>query len=86
MNKFADLIGVEIQLHSCMPSDEIQLRIEQEEAACLGKIAFINGRITIDDYIDILEMCEVDIDDYFIAVEQNIEGLCPGLMTPLIGI
>lgn len=86
MHNFADLIGVEIQLHPYMSSDEIQLRIEQEEAAYLGKIAFINGRITIDEYIDILEMCEVDIDDFFIAVEQNIEGLCPGLMTPSIGI
>ncbi|HLO88876.1 MAG TPA: hypothetical protein VK203_28265 [Nostocaceae cyanobacterium] len=68
-----DILGVEIPLHPEMCQDEINTRIEQEEAAYLGKIAFLKGKITLEEYLDILEMCEVDMDDYLLNLEGNLK-------------
>ncbi|MEH2244596.1 hypothetical protein [Nostoc sp.] len=46
--------------------------IEQLECAELAQQRFIEGVISFEDYLDILELCEVDIDDYLITVEDNL--------------
>ncbi|WP_017656229.1 hypothetical protein [Fortiea contorta] len=66
------VIGVEIPLYPQMTEDEIALRLEQEEAAHLGLMAFLKGQITFEEYLDILEMCEVDMDDYVPNLESNL--------------
>jgi hypothetical protein len=67
-----DIIGVEIPLYPQITEDEIALRIEQEEAAYLGRKAFLKGQISPDEYFDILEMCEVNMDDFLINLEGNL--------------
>ncbi len=67
-----EIIGIEIPLFPQITDEEIKLRIEQEEAAYLGKIAFIKGKISLEEYLDILEMCEVDIDDFLLTLENNL--------------
>lgn len=67
-----EIIGVEIPLFPQMTEDEIQLRLEQEEAAYLGKIAYLTGQITLEEYLDILEMCEVNMDGYLLNLEENL--------------
>jgi hypothetical protein len=66
------VIGVEIPLYPQMTEDEIVLRIEQEEAAHLGLTCFCNGQITLEEYMDILEMCEVEMDGYISNIESNL--------------
>ncbi|MCC5620196.1 hypothetical protein [Nostoc sp. CHAB 5715] len=68
------VIGVEIPLYPQMTEDEIALRLEQEEAAHLGLTCFCNGQITIEEYMDILEMCEVEMDVYCLNLEQNLSA------------
>jgi hypothetical protein len=68
----AGIIGVEIPLYPQMTEDEIKLRLEQEEAAHLGQVAFCKGLITLEEYMDILEMCEVDMDDFVSNLESNL--------------
>jgi hypothetical protein len=68
------VIGVEIPLYPQMTEDEIALRLEQEETAQLAMTCFCNGSITPEEYMDILEMCEVDMDSYCINLEQNLNA------------
>jgi hypothetical protein len=68
------VIGVEIPLYPQMTEDEIKLRLEQEEAAQLAMTCFCNGSITPEEYMDILEMCEVDMDSYCLNLEQNLNA------------
>ncbi|MDZ8090239.1 MAG: hypothetical protein RMY16_32515 [Nostoc sp. DedQUE12b] len=68
------IIGVEIPLYPQMTEDEIALRVEQEEAAQLAMTCFCNGSITLEEYMDILEMCEVDMDSYCLNLEQNLNA------------
>jgi hypothetical protein len=69
------VIGVEIPLFPEMETDEMQLRLDQEEAACLGKIAYLKNKITFEEYLDILKMCEVDIDGYLLNLEGNLSEI-----------
>ncbi|MBD2516860.1 hypothetical protein H6G93_17915 [Nostoc sp. FACHB-973] len=69
------IIGVEIPLYPQMTEDEITLRLEQEEAAQLGLTCFLKGQITLEEYMDILEMCEVDMDAYCLNLEQNLSDV-----------
>lgn len=67
------IIGVEIPLYPQMTEDEIVLKLEQEEAAQLAMTCFCRS-ITPEEYMDILEMCEVDMDSYFLNLEQNLKA------------
>lgn len=52
-------------------SDSLEL-IEQLECADLAKQNFINGLLSFEDFLDILKLCDVNIDDYLIIVEGNL--------------
>lgn len=71
----SEILGVEIPLFPQMSLDEIEIRIEQEECAYLGKIAFLNNQISLEDYFDILELCEVGMDEYLINLESSIKTI-----------
>ena len=55
-----------------MTDDESTKLIDQLECAELAKQRFIDGSINFEDFLDILELCEVNIDDYLITVEENL--------------
>ncbi|MBD2388445.1 hypothetical protein [Cylindrospermum sp. FACHB-282] len=67
-----DLIKIEIPLFSEMTDDEVKLRIEQEEIAYLARQAFLKGSIPLEDYFDVLEAVEVDMDDYVTTLESGL--------------
>lgn len=67
-----NLIGVEIPLFPELEGSEIEKRIEQEEAASLAMDCFIHGKISLEDYLDILELCEVDMDAYSENINSNL--------------
>jgi len=66
------IIGVEIPLFPELEDDEISRRIEQEEAATLAMDCFLKGKISVSDYLDILELCEVEMDAYCQNLESNL--------------
>lgn len=51
--------------------------IKQLEAAQLALTRFLEGSIQFSDYCDILQLCDVNVDDFLINVEQNlsVDGL-----------
>ena len=67
-----DILGLRIVTTEKMSVSESLKLIEQLECAELAQQRFIEGVISFEDYLDILELCEVDIDDYLITVEDNL--------------
>lgn len=66
------IFGLSIITTQDLSEQESFKLIEQLEGAELAKQNFINGSISFEDFLNILELCEVDIDDYLITVEQNL--------------
>jgi len=62
--------------HSICENEAAYL-IKQLEAAQLALTRFIEGAINFSDYCDILQLCDVNVDDFLINVEQNlaVDGL-----------
>ena len=58
-----------------MSQDESLKLIEQLECAELALSQFVKGGISFNDYVDILKLCNVDIEDYFIQVESNLTAV-----------
>jgi hypothetical protein len=72
----SQILELEIQIASPMKSEESQYLIKQLETAELAKDKFLKNQISFQDYIDILEVCNIDIDDYLINLEDNLEEQC----------
>lgn len=54
-----------------LSQDEINHLILKEEVANLGLKRFLKGQISFNDYLDVLEVCNVDVDDYLQTVDEN---------------
>jgi hypothetical protein len=67
-----DILGLTIMTTQGMSEDESLMLIEKLECAELAQQHFINGSISFEDYLDILGLCGVDIDDYLLKVEENL--------------
>ena len=67
-----ELISLDIPIVPGMSKEEINLRIEQEQACSLATKDFIKGEISFDDLLDIFEFCEVDIDNYLDITTNNL--------------
>ncbi|MEH2381141.1 MAG: hypothetical protein V7K27_20015 [Nostoc sp.] len=67
-----NILGLTILATEKLSQNESSKLIEQLECADLGKKHFIDGSISFEDFLDILELCEVNIDDYLITVEKNL--------------
>lgn len=68
-----DLLGVEI-ITQCPSKEELEHLIKQEEGARLALDAFLSRRISLEDYCDILELCGVNMDEYIINLQSNIQA------------
>ncbi|WP_414622051.1 hypothetical protein [Calothrix sp. CCY 0018] len=55
--------------------DEINYLIKQEEVSSLALERFLSAEISWNDYLDILEVCNVDIDDYLETSDQNFASI-----------
>lgn len=67
-----EVLGLQIITTPGMSLAESEHLIKQLECANLGKIAFIKGELSLEDFCDILELCDVDVDEYLINVENNL--------------
>lgn len=67
------LLTIEIYLPHQITEDEASYLIKQAECTELALSKFVAGDISFQDYIDILELCDVNIDDYLLIVEDNLE-------------
>ncbi|AFZ24775.1 hypothetical protein Cylst_2569 [Cylindrospermum stagnale PCC 7417] len=67
-----NLLRIEIPLFGEMSDDEIQLRIDQEEIAYLARQAFCKGAISFQEYLDVLETVDVEMDNYVTALENDL--------------
>lgn len=66
-----NLLSVEIITHK--PSQaEIDYLIAQEEAARLGLDAFLAQKITFEEYLEVLELAGLDMDEYLLNIENNL--------------
>lgn len=68
----SDILSLTIVTTQGMSADESLMLIKQLECAELAKQRFIEGLISFEDYLDILSLCNVNIDDYLVTVEGNL--------------
>ncbi|PAX60042.1 hypothetical protein [Brunnivagina elsteri] len=67
------ILDTEINLNGFVCLDEANYLIKQQECIGLAQTRFINGEISFADYCDILELCNVNIDQYLVTVENNLQ-------------
>ena len=67
----AELVRCEILLVGNLSSDEISDLIKREEITSLANSRFASGEISFQDYLDCLEVAQVDIDDFLITANDN---------------
>lgn len=67
-----DILGLTIITNQKMSEGESLRLIEKLECAELAQQRFIKGLISLSDYLDILNLCEVNVDDYLLTVENNL--------------
>jgi hypothetical protein len=67
-----DILGLTIITNQGMSEGESLRLIEKLECAELAQQHFIKARISLIDYLDILDLCEVNVDDYLETVENNL--------------
>ena len=51
---------------------ELETLIETYEFANKGREAFLQGLISLDEFLQILEFCEINVDNYLNTLEDNI--------------
>ncbi|MCC5640539.1 hypothetical protein LC593_32865 [Nostoc sp. CHAB 5844] len=68
------LLETEIQVNHQISFDEANDLVRKLEVANLARDKFLAGQISLSDYCDILEMCDVNLDDYLISVESNLNN------------
>lgn len=52
-------------------AEEIEELITREEVAAIALARFLSLEISLNDYLNILETCQIDIDDYLAVVDEN---------------
>ena len=75
----SDILELKIITTEKMSESESLKLIEQLECAELAQKRFVDGFISFEDYLDILNLCEVDIDDYLISVQDNLTAVGIGV-------
>ena len=69
------MLGLQIIVAPSLEEEEIKILIKQMECAELAQTKFITGELSLSDYCDILQLCEINVDDYLITVEDNLSSL-----------
>ncbi len=67
-----DILGLELITAPSLCREEINYLIKQMECAELAKSAFICGELSLSDYCDILHLCNINVDQYLLIVEENL--------------
>lgn len=67
------ILNLQIVTTSKMSLDEANHLIKQLECADLAKTAFIKGKLSLEDYFDILKLCGVNVDEYLSIIGANLQ-------------
>ncbi|PHJ62792.1 hypothetical protein VF14_26875 [Nostoc linckia z18] len=67
-----EILGLQIITTPGMSLEECSYLIKQLECANLAKIQFAQGKLSLEDFCDILELCGVNVDEYLLQVEANL--------------
>lgn len=68
-----NLLSTEIQLVDNISANEAMHLVKQLEASELAREKFLKNEISFSDYCEILELCDIDIDDYLLNLEENLQ-------------
>lgn len=52
-------------------ADEIKNLIEREELASLAREKMLSGEISFQDFLDCLELAQIDVDDFLLVNDEN---------------
>ncbi len=64
------LLQLEINPCGCS-QEEIEDLIKREELASLARERFLAGQITFDEFLNFLEIAQINIDDFLIVQDTN---------------
>jgi hypothetical protein len=67
-----EILELQIITTPGMSIEECQHLIQKLECANLAKESLIEGNLSLEDYCDILGLCEVNVDEYLINIEDNL--------------
>jgi hypothetical protein len=67
-----EILNLQIVVSPGIEKAESVHLIKQLECAELALNAFVKGFLSLSDYCDILQLCEVNVDDYLLQVEDNL--------------
>ncbi|NJN13890.1 MAG: hypothetical protein HC836_34530 [Richelia sp. RM2_1_2] len=74
-----EILNLQIIVTPDIEKTESAYLIKQLECAELALNAFVKGDLSLSDYCDILLLCDVNVDDYLLQVEDNLSAI--GRMT-----
>ncbi|MEH1810885.1 MAG: hypothetical protein V7K26_00090 [Nostoc sp.] len=69
------LLSTQIVIVGKISNEEARHLEDKLQVSELALQRFIANQISFADYLDIMELCDIDIDDYLINVERNISTL-----------
>ena len=70
-----NLLSTEIVIVEKISDKEARQLEKQLQLSELALKRFLSADITFSEYLEIMEMCEVDIDDYLVTVENNLSAI-----------
>ena len=65
------LLQVGVSICAKVSTEELNQLVKQEQIASLALKRFLAMEISLSDYLEILDLCSVDIDDYLQTVDDN---------------
>ena len=54
-----------------LPAEEIEYLLKREEVSALALKRLLANEISWPDYLDVMETCGIDVDEYLITCEHN---------------
>ena len=67
-------IGINLQAVGKCSEAEMMNVIKSHELISQARDDFLSGELTIDEYLDLVEMHEVNMDSYLSTVEENLQA------------
>lgn len=70
-----DILNLRIIVTPHAEQSELAHLVKQLECAELAQSSFVKGNLSLEDYCDILQLCDVNVDDYLLQVESNLSAV-----------
>ena len=67
-----NLLSTEILIVEKISNEEARQLEKKLELSELALQKFLSSQINLSDYLETLEMCQIDIDDYLLTIENNL--------------